>query len=195
MNKRQLPTDTAHKYRPEAHIPEQAPRRYAHHTHSPNVGSRGTGNNKLLTIARTHVDDPADRPGHQQGRYPKAAGLSPAKLHRGPWRTSPGAMELTGSGTAGTQSTRGLPAKQQEPGTQPTGVRRSYRKLAGPIPSVVTDTPNRWAGPYSCGTKERACGPTNGQYWGDPPTWDTWPGCPQHCLPRYLRKWLKEHLN
>ena len=73
---------------------------------------------------RTHWDNPADPSGEQQGRYPKAAGRSPARLHQGPWQTSPGAMEATGDRRAGTQSRSGSPAKQKGPATQATRVRR-----------------------------------------------------------------------
>ena len=76
-----------------------------------------------------------------------ATGLSPARLHRGPWETSPGAMEATGDRRAGTQSRRGSPARQSGPATQTTRVRWSYRKQAGAIPLVVRDTPHGWAAP------------------------------------------------
>ena len=45
---------------------------------------------------RTHWGDPTDPPGQWQERYSKATGPSPARLHRGPWQMSPGAMEATG---------------------------------------------------------------------------------------------------
>ena len=77
----------------------------------------------------------------------QATGRSLARLHRGPWQTSPGAMEATGDRRAGTQSRRGSPAKQSEPATAATRVRRSYRRLAGAIPLVVRDTPHGWAAP------------------------------------------------
>ena len=60
------------------------------------------------------------------------------KRHPEPWKQSV---------TSGTQSRKGLPAKQRGPATQATGVRRSYCGLAGAIPPVVTDTPNDWAAP------------------------------------------------
>ena len=98
-------------------------------------------------MGRTHWGDPADPPGQRQKRYSKATGPSPARLHRGPWQTSPGAMEATVDRRAGTQSRRGSPAKQSGPATQVTRVRRSYRRLAGAIPLVVRDTPHGWAAP------------------------------------------------
>ena len=98
-------------------------------------------------MGRTHWGDPADPPGQMQERYSKASGPSPARLHRGPWQTSPGAMEATGDRRGGTQSRRGSPAKQSGPATQATRVRRSYRRLAGAIPLVVRDTPHGWAAP------------------------------------------------
>ena len=52
-----------------------------------------------------------------------ASGPSPARLHRGPWQTSPGAMEATVDRRAGTQSRRGPPAKQGGPATQARRVR------------------------------------------------------------------------
>ena len=58
---------------------------------------------------------------------------------------SPGAMEATSDRQAGTQSRRGLPAKQRGPATQAIRVRRSYRRLAAAIPLVVRDTPHGWA--------------------------------------------------
>ena len=91
-----------------------------------------------------HLGDPADPPGQQQGRHPKAARSSPGRLHLGPWQTSPGAMEATGDGRAVTQSRRGSPAKQRGPTIRATGVRRSYRRLAGAISPVVRDTPHGW---------------------------------------------------
>ena len=97
---------------------------------------RWTGKNQR-PMGRTHWGDPADPPGQWQERYSKASGPSPARLHRGPWQTSPGAMEATGDRRAGTQSSRGSPAKQRGPATQATRMRRSYRKLAGAIPLVV----------------------------------------------------------
>ena len=86
-------------------------------------------------------------PGQGQERYSKATGLSPARRHRGPWQTSPGAMEATGDRGAGTQSKRGSPARQSGPATQITRVRWSYRRQAGAIPLVVRDTPHGWAAP------------------------------------------------
>ena len=83
----------------------------------------------------------------KQGRYPKAAGPSPARLHRGPWQTSRGAKEATVDRRAGTQSRRWLPAKQRGPATQATRVRRSYRRRAAAIPLLVRDTPHGWAAP------------------------------------------------
>ena len=94
-----------------------------------------------------HWGDPADPTGQQQGRMSKAAGPSPARLHRGLWQTSPCAMEATSDRRAGTQSRRGLPAKQRSPTARATGVRRSYRRLTGAIPPVVRDTPQHWAAP------------------------------------------------
>ena len=105
-------------------------------------------------MGRTHRGDPADPPGQWQERYSKATGPSPARLHRGPWQTSPGAMEATGDRRAGTQSRRGSPAKQSGPATQATRVRRSYRRQAGAIPLVVRDTPHGWAAPQSCRPKD-----------------------------------------
>ena len=90
----------------------------------------------------THWGDPADQPGQQQRRYPKATGPSPARVHRGPWQTSPRAMEATGDRRAGTRSRRGSSAKQRGPATQGTRVRPSYRRRAGAIPLVVRDTPH-----------------------------------------------------
>ena len=98
-------------------------------------------------MSRTHWGDPADPPGQWQERYSKATGPSPARLHRGPWQTSPGAMEATGDRRAGTQSRRGSAAKQSGPATQTTRVGRSYLRLAGAIPLVVRDTPHGWAAP------------------------------------------------
>ena len=105
-------------------------------------------------MGRTHWGDPADPPGQWQERYSKATGPSPARLHRGPWQTSPGAMEAPGDRRAGTQSRRGSPAKQSGPAIQATRVRRSYRRQAGAILLVVRDTPHGWAAPQSCRPKE-----------------------------------------
>ena len=91
--------------------------------------------------------DQANPPGQWQEWYSRATGRSPARLHRGPWQTSPGAMEATGDRRAGTQSRRGSPAKQSGRATQATRVRRSYRRLAGAIPLVVRDTRHGWPAP------------------------------------------------
>ena len=104
-------------------------------------------------MGRTHWGDPADPPGQWQERYSKAAGPSPARLHRGPWQTSPGAMEATGDRRAGTQSRRGSPAKRSGLATQATRVRRSYGRQAGAIPLVVRDTPHGWAAPRAAAKK------------------------------------------
>ena len=93
-------------------------------------------------MRRTHWGDPADPPGRQQGQYPEATGLSPDRLHRGPWQASAETIEATGDSRAGTQSRRVSPAKQRCPATQATRVGRSYRRLAGAIPLVVRDTPH-----------------------------------------------------
>ena len=66
-------------------------------------------------MGRTHWGDPADPPGQWQERYSKATGLSPARLHRGPWQTSAGAMEATGDRRAGTQSRRGVTCQAEWP--------------------------------------------------------------------------------
>ena len=60
-----------------------------------------------------HWGDPAGPPGQQQGRYPKVAGPSPARLHRGPWQTSPGGMEATVDRGAGTQSMEGVACQSE----------------------------------------------------------------------------------
>ena len=109
-------------------------------------GGRGTGKNQH-PMGRTHWGDPADPPAQWQERYSTATGPSPARLHPGPWQTSPGAMEAAGDRRAGTQSRRGSPAKRSGPATQATRVRRSYRRQAGAIPLVVRDTPHGWAAP------------------------------------------------
>ena len=64
------------------------------HTCTTRAG-RETGK-KQHPMGWTHWGDPADPLGQRQGRYPKAAGPSPVRLHRGQWQTSPGAMEATG---------------------------------------------------------------------------------------------------
>ena len=102
---------------------------------------------KQHPMGRAHWGNPADPAGQQLGRYPKAAGPSQARLHRGPWQTSPGDMEATTDRRAGTQSRRRSPAKQRGPATQATRMGRSYRRLAGAIPLVVRDTPHGWAAP------------------------------------------------
>ena len=94
----------------------------------------------------THRGDPGDPPG-------QATGLSPARLHLGPWQTSPGAMEATSDRRATTQSRRGPPARQSGPATQTTRVRRSYRRQAGAIPLVVRDTPHARAAPRAAAQK------------------------------------------
>ena len=134
-------TRTAHS----VHTGEQAPRGQGHCTSTCTEGSKGTGHHGLHPQGQTHWGDLAGPPGHWQERYSKAAGPSPARLHRGPWQTSPGAMEATDDRRAGTQPGRGSPAKQRSPATQATGVRRSYRRLAGAIPPVVRETPYSWA--------------------------------------------------
>ena len=98
-------------------------------------------------MGQTRWGDPADPAGQWQERYSKATVPSPARLHRGPWQMSPGAMEATGDRRAGTQSRRGSPAKRSGPATQHTTVRPSYRRQTGAIPLVVRDTPHGWAAP------------------------------------------------
>ena len=120
---------------------EQAASGPGHCTRTCTEGSKGTGRNGLQPQGRTHWGDPANQSGQWQERYSKATGPSQARLHRGPWQTSPGAMEATNDRRAGTQPRRGPPAKQPGPATRATGVRRSYRRLAGAIPLVVRDTP------------------------------------------------------
>ena len=142
---------TAHS----ARTGEQAPSGPGHRTRTCTEGSKGTGRNGLHPQGRTHWGDQADPPGQWQERYSKATGPSPARLHRGPWQTSPGAMEATGDRRAGTQPTRGSPAKQWGPATGATGVRRSYRRLAGAIPLVVRDTPYGWAAPRAAAHRRR----------------------------------------
>ena len=90
VKKRQPATDTAHKNTLGAHTGEQTARGRGHCTHL-----RGTPNNKPHPMGWTHLGDPANPPGQQQGRYPSAAGPSRARLHWGPWQTSPGAVEST----------------------------------------------------------------------------------------------------
>ena len=123
-------TRTAHS----AHNGEQAPRGPGHRTPTCTEVSKGTGHHGLHPQGRTHWGDPAGPPGQWQERYSEATGPNPAVLHRGPWQTSPGGMEATDDRRAGTQPRRGSPAKQRGPATRATGVRRSYRRLAGAIP-------------------------------------------------------------
>ena len=116
------------------------------HAHAPRA-AKGQDATVYTRGVGKHWVGPADPPGQWQERYSKAAGRSPARLHQGPWQTSPRAMEATDDRGAGTQPRRALPAKQRGPATRATGVRRSYCRLAGAIPSVVRDTPYGWAGP------------------------------------------------
>ena len=177
-------TRTAHS----AHTGEQAPRGPRHRTRTCTEGSKGTGNHILHPQGQTHCGDPAGPPGQWQERYSKATGPSPARLHRGPWQTSPGAMEAANDRRVGKQPKRGSPVKQRGPATRATRVRRSYRRLTGAIPPVVRDTPYGWAGP-------RAAAHRRGHV--DLPTdtcGDTWTGWPRHCLPKHLRERLKRHL-
>ena len=59
--------------------------------------TRGTGKNQH-PMGRKHWGDPADPPGGQQRRYPKATGPSPARLHRdhGKRHLEPWKQPLTG---------------------------------------------------------------------------------------------------
>ena len=132
---------------PNRHIGEQEPSGPRHHTHVRTKDDRGTGNNKPHPMGRAHWGDSADPSGQQQGWYPKTAGPSPARLHHGPWQTSPAIMGATGDRRAGTQPRRGSPAKQRWPANQATGVRWSYRRLMGAISLVVRDTPHGLAAP------------------------------------------------
>ena len=126
---------------------EQAPSGPGQGTRTRIQGGKGTGRNGLHPQGRTHRGDAAEPRGQGQERYSKATGPSPARLHRRPWQTSPGAMEANDDRCAGTQPRRGSPAKQRGPATQATGVRRSYRRLAGAIPAVMRVTPHGWAAP------------------------------------------------
>ena len=108
---------------------------------------------------------------------------------------SPVAMEATGDRQAGTQSRRGSSAKQRGPAAQATGVRRSYHRLAVPLPPAVRDTPYGWAAPERSRQKEWTCGPTHRHIWGHPPNRETWTGWPRHCLPKHLWERLKGQLN
>ena len=173
QNKRQLATDTAHKNKLGKHTGEQAPTGRGPCTHMATWGGRGTGNNKPHPMSRTDWGNQANPQGQLQGRYPEATGPCPAGLHRGPRQMSPAAMEATGDRGAATESTRVSPAKQRGPTTQATGLRRSYRRLAGAIPPVVIVTPIGRAAPPTCRPKKGPCGPTHGHMWGHPCTWDT----------------------
>ena len=124
---------------------EQAPSGPGHRTRTCIEGSKGTRRNGLQPRGRTRWGDQADPPGQWQEWYSKATGPVPAGLHRGPWETSPGAIEATDDRSGGIKPRGGPPAKQRGPGPQSTGVRRSYRRLAGAIPPVVRDTPYSWA--------------------------------------------------
>ena len=111
--------------------------------------AEGQERTNIPWVVRTQATQPTHRastPRLPQG-YPKATGSSLARLHRGPWQTSPGAMEATVDRRAGTQCRRGSPAKQGGPATQSKRVRRSYRRLAGGIPLVVRDTRHGLAAP------------------------------------------------
>ena len=55
------------------------------------------------------------------------------------------------------------------------------RRLAGAIPLMVRDS-TQLGSPQSCRPKKGACGPTHGNMWGHPPTWETWTGWPRQCL-------------
>ena len=110
-------------------------------------GGKETGRNGLQPQGRTHWGDPDDPPEWWQERYSEATGPSPARLHRGPWQTSAGAMEATDDRLAGTRPSRGAPARQRGPATRAKGVRQSYRRLARAIPPVVRDTPHGWPTP------------------------------------------------
>ena len=98
-------------------------------------------------MGRAHWGNPPDPPRKQQGGYPRASGLSPATLHRGPSQMSPGAVEATGDKRASTQSRRRSPAKQRDAANQARRVRQLYCRLAGAIPPVVRDTPHGMAAP------------------------------------------------
>ena len=63
-----------------------------------------------------------------RGRTPRPLVQAPDGLHRGPWQTSRGVIETTGDRRTGTQPKRGSSAKQRDPATRATGVRRSYRR-------------------------------------------------------------------
>ena len=183
-------TRTAHS----VHTGEQAPRWQGHRTSTCTEGSKGTGHHGLQPQGRTHWGDLAGPPGQWQERYSKTAGPSPARLHRGPLQTSPGAIEATDDRRAGTKPERGSPTKQRGPATRAPGVRRSYRRLAGAIPPVARDTPYGWAAPRAAAHREGACDPTHRHMWGHQPNGNTWTGWPRHCLPKHLRERLKRHL-
>ena len=150
---------TAHRAHttPSTHTGERAPRRYGHRTHMLGQGNQGTGGDKRHPTG----SDTLGRPSRPTGPAAGAPGpLVPArpgcvgdhgKRHPEPWQ-----QPMAG---AGTQPRRGSPAKQRDPATQATGLRRLYRRLAGAIAPVVRDTPQGWAAPQSRRPKEGACGP------------------------------------
>ena len=140
--------------------------------HAPRA-AKGTGRNGLQPQGRTHWGDLADPSGQWQEQYSKAAGLSPARLHRGPWQTWRRAMGATDDRRAGTQPREGSPAKQRGPATGATGVRRSYhrmRRIAAAIPPVVRDTPYGWAASRAACPQEAACDPGQEHVSGHPST-------------------------
>ena len=66
---------------PSGHTSEREPNGPGHRTHVHTQGAEGKNQHPM---GPTHWGDPADPPGQQQGRYPRATGPSPARLHQGP---------------------------------------------------------------------------------------------------------------
>ena len=109
------------------HTSEQAPRGPGHDTRTCTEGSKGIGGSGLHPQGRTHWSDPADQSGQWQERYSKAAGPRPARLHRGPWQTLPGAMEATDDRRAGHTAQEGVAC-------QAAGPRNSSHRVEGAVP-------------------------------------------------------------
>ena len=181
MNKHQVATNTVHRsHRRGTTVKQhQGP---VHRMHVPTYGGRGTGPTRAHPRGQKPLGKPADRRASSRTGTPKAALPRPARLHRGPWQESPGAMETTRDRRAGTQCRRGAPVKQRGPAPRATGVRRTYRRLAGAIPPMVRDTPHGLAGRQSRRPMEGACCPTRGQVWGYLPIRHTCTGWLRHCL-------------
>ena len=81
-------------------------------------------------------------------------------------------------------------SQQRGTATQATGVRRSYRRLAGAIPLVVGDTPHGWAAPRAAAQRRGQVALPMDTFWDTLPTGTPGPGGCDTAFPSTCRSGL-----